>query len=409
MIDRKQFLQSGAALLGDAMLSQSALARRRPRNAKTKMPLAITMWDFSWLERRWPGAGYEDWDVALDGLKARGYNAVRIDAFPHFVAFEPQKDRLLKPVWDQQVWGSPDVNIVRILPSLIEFIGKCYKKGIKVALSSWFREDADNVRMKITSPDIMADIWLATLDAIRRAGLLEAIVYMDFCNEWPGFLWAPYLKPELEWGNWKAEASRAFMARSLAKVRQEYPDLPLLYSFDNDRVEDYLDHDLSAFDLLEHHIWAVKENDAEFYQLTGNKKINGLFDPAAYRALSLHSEKTYRARPDYWQGLLTAKIDRMAAVSRKLDKGVSTTECWAIVDYKDWPLLRWDWVKELCAVGVERAAGSGQWLAISTSNFCAPQFVGMWRDVEWHQRMTDIIRSANIHQGLHQGRIWDRL
>ncbi|MBN1791595.1 MAG: cellulase, partial [Bacteroidales bacterium] len=24
-------------------------------------PRAITMWDFSWLERRWPGAGYEDW------------------------------------------------------------------------------------------------------------------------------------------------------------------------------------------------------------------------------------------------------------------------------------------------------------------------------------------------------------
>ena len=21
---------------------------------------AVTMWDFSWLERRWPGAGYED-------------------------------------------------------------------------------------------------------------------------------------------------------------------------------------------------------------------------------------------------------------------------------------------------------------------------------------------------------------
>ena len=49
-------------------------------------PLAITMWDFSWLERRWPGAGYEDWDVALDELRARGYDAVRIDAYPHLLA-----------------------------------------------------------------------------------------------------------------------------------------------------------------------------------------------------------------------------------------------------------------------------------------------------------------------------------
>jgi hypothetical protein len=31
-------------------------------------PLAFSMWDFSWLERRWTGAGYEDWDTALDQL-----------------------------------------------------------------------------------------------------------------------------------------------------------------------------------------------------------------------------------------------------------------------------------------------------------------------------------------------------
>lgn len=44
------------------------------------------MWDFSWLERRWPGAGYENWDLALDELCERGYNAVRIDAYPHLLA-----------------------------------------------------------------------------------------------------------------------------------------------------------------------------------------------------------------------------------------------------------------------------------------------------------------------------------
>jgi hypothetical protein len=408
-MNRKQFLQSGAAIIGSALLPDALLASRGVAKSKGKAPLAIAMWDFSWLERRWPGAGYEDWDAALSALKLRGYNAVRIDAFPHFVAFQPHSDRLLKPVWDQNAWGSPDINKVRILPALIEFVGKCQKRNIKVALSSWYREDADNVRMKIVSPDIMGDIWLATLDALKRAGLIDAIVYLDFCNEWPGSLWAPYLKPQLEWGDWKAETSKAFMARSIAKVRQDYPDLPMLYSFDNDRVEDYLEHDLSSFDLLEHHIWAAKENKSEFYELTGNSKINGLFDPAAFRALILNAEKTYRDRPEYWQGLLAAKIDRIAAVSRRLNKGLSTTEGWALVDYKDWPLLKWDWVKELCATGVMRAAGSGQWLAMATSNFCGPQFLGMWRDVEWHQRMTQIIRTAPVHNGLQHGRMWARL
>jgi len=40
---------------------------------KTQQPLAIAMWDFSWLERRWPGAGFEDWDRSLNELVERGY------------------------------------------------------------------------------------------------------------------------------------------------------------------------------------------------------------------------------------------------------------------------------------------------------------------------------------------------
>jgi hypothetical protein len=52
------------------------------RNQNLTRPIAIAMWDFSWLERRWPGAGYENWSVALDELVERGYDAVRIDAYP---------------------------------------------------------------------------------------------------------------------------------------------------------------------------------------------------------------------------------------------------------------------------------------------------------------------------------------
>ena len=104
-------------------------------------PYAITMWDFSWLERRWPGAGYEDWDQALDELAERGYDAVRIDAYPHLVAADAQRSWLLKPQWDTQDWGAPTLVRVQVMPALLEFIGKCRDRGIKVGLSTWFRED----------------------------------------------------------------------------------------------------------------------------------------------------------------------------------------------------------------------------------------------------------------------------
>ena len=77
-----------------------------PEISKRKIsPRAITMWDFSWLERRWPGAGYEDWDKVLDELLERGYNAMRIDAYPHLVAENPTGKWMLNEVWNQQVWG----------------------------------------------------------------------------------------------------------------------------------------------------------------------------------------------------------------------------------------------------------------------------------------------------------------
>ena len=31
------------------------------------------------------GAGYVDWDQVLDELSERGYNAIRIDAYPHLI------------------------------------------------------------------------------------------------------------------------------------------------------------------------------------------------------------------------------------------------------------------------------------------------------------------------------------
>lgn len=77
---------------------------------------------FSWIERRWAGAGYEDWDQVLDELCMRGYNAVRIDAYPHLIDSAPEKKWLLNEVWNQQDWGSPDLNIVQVQPFLNEFI-----------------------------------------------------------------------------------------------------------------------------------------------------------------------------------------------------------------------------------------------------------------------------------------------
>lgn len=411
-MNRKEFLKS-AGLGSLALTTSGVFAAAADTNLSTtnkttkKETLAITMWEFSWLERRWAGAGYEDWNVALNELTERGYNAVRIDPFPHLLGVDPFKEWTLIPVWNQQMWGSPAINKVTILPSLTTFIAACKKRNIKVGLSSWFREDADNVRMKITSPEYMADIWIKTLHAIEKEGLLDAILYVDLCNEWPGPLWAPYLNPVLNWGEWDKPSSMEFMKKSVALVRQQYPQLPLCYSFQNERVENYTEHDVSYFDLYEHHIWMAQENNDEYYKEVGYAYDR--FTDDGYKNVVLKAEQVYRSRPEYWQKLLITKIDRISSVSRLTGKPLITTECWSLVDYKDWPLLKWDWLKELCALGVSRAAATGQWMAIATSNFCGPQFKGMWNDVYWHQQQTNIIKKAPIHEAIKKSLLYSRL
>lgn len=111
MLDRRSFLLSGTLPFVDLRLgaqppSPNSTGRSLARHIR-EHPLAITMWDFSWLERRWPGAGYEDWDQVLSELRVRGYQAVRIDAYPHLIAHGAEKTWELKPEWNQQDWAPP--------------------------------------------------------------------------------------------------------------------------------------------------------------------------------------------------------------------------------------------------------------------------------------------------------------
>ena len=416
-MERRNFLKSSAKLAVAAQLGLVSATRETFANNKmifSKMkkitPRAITMWDFSWLERRWPGAGYEDWDKVLDELMERGYNAVRIDAYPHLVAENPTKEYTLLPVWNTQMWGSPDINKVKVQPSLNEFIAKCKTRDIKVGLSSWYREDTEKVLMKIDSAQKMAENWIKTIGTIEKAGLLDTILYVDLCNEWPGDIWCPYFKndpPEKTWGFWHTEKSIQFMQSSIEIIRKQYPEIPFCYSFTGGEPKLYTEKDLSFFDLLEHHTWMAQINGGEYDKAVGYTYDR--FAPDGYKNLVLNYERVYNERKEYWQKQLINEIQLVAKSAKTAGLPLITTECWGIVDFKDWPLLKWDIIKELGELGVKTAASTGQWLAIATSNFAGPQFAGMWRDVEYHRKLTSIIKNSKVNPEIENSLLTKRL
>lgn len=361
-------------------------------------PYAIAMWDFSWLERRWPGAGYEDWDKALDELAERGYNAVRIDAYPHLVDVDPEGEWHLLPVWNQEDWGSPAKVTVQVMPSLLEFLNKARARNISVALSTWFRQDRWNARMRIRAPEDLGRVWLSVLDRVRGAGMLDSLLYIDLCNEFPIETWAPFLytsnMPHPENGNARSmnDAIVAdWMRRAIAVVKTNYPDIPCTFS-QTITLEDFRGQDVSALDFLEPHLWMTMVSD---YHQRANYEFTK-FSPLGYEKLVANSRRTYEADKDRYDTALFDSIDRLARWSRAVDRHLITTEAWALVCFKDWPGLEWNWILDLNARAAERAAATGRWIGLCSSNFAGPQFVGTWRDVAYHRRLTSIIRSARI-------------
>jgi hypothetical protein len=237
------------------------------------------------------------------------------------------------------------------------------------------------------------------LQHVRDAGLLDQILYVDLCNEFPHPKWAAYLYPRGVTAEHSraGEAMRRWMAESIASVRAEFPGLALTYSFCS-QFANWRDQDVTMLDLLENHIWMASPECTEFNEVVGFKF--DAFVPDSFDALVRNGKREYLDRQTYYDRRLFDLIDDQAAWSRASGKPLVTTECWTIIDYKDWPGLDWGWVNDLNARAVEHVVTKGRWTGIATSNFCGPQFVGAWRDVAWHRRLTDLIKSAPIDPDL---------
>ncbi len=347
--------------------------------------LAIAMWDYSYMERTWDGAGYQDIDKALDEFVLRGYNAVRIDAYPHFV-HNGNKQYGVIPARNQQDYGSPIYTKITVQPYLNNFIKKCQDRGVLVALSTWWALDDTNVYMQMNSPEAMAEAWLSTLRSIDEP-LLDNILYLDISNEFPLKAWTPFWEDSMPRGRY-SENIQQFMKQCVQVIKHHYPTLPITFS---EILLDNCHQQESYLDLIDSHMWM---SGGEFYQ-----KINynyEKFSDVGYRNLQQYGEKTYRADEQYWQQIMLNRIDQSVQQATAYNKPLVCTEGFALVQYKDFPLLNWNWILELNEIAVKHAVQSQKFYAINTSNFCQPQFVGMWKEIEWHQKLTSLIKSTTI-------------
>lgn len=399
-------------------------------------PLAITMWDSSWIRRRYRGGGFEDWDRALAELVERGYNAVRIDAFPHLIADGPDGRSVerFKDVPNQfpqffgfAMWGNPWTMYIEPRRALIEFLGKCREHGVRVGLSTWFKPTDDRRNEQIEGLDGFVRVWQETLEFIDRHGLMDTVAYLDILNEYPMghvFSWlhrsvATMAYPPGPNGGYN-ERQRdflwGFLTSAIERLRGNWPDLAISTSFTFDGFERYWEHqDLAGLDFLDVHIWlnyfptfAALTDYATTIERHGNPHSlfreerggnayaeNARLIPADYDYDLTYAAAlvAWRTRKGEWVGEFERAIGRVVAAAEPAHLHVGQTEGWGMVNWLDHPLLGWAIHRETAEAATAIATRRGYTFDCS-ANFCHPHFLGFWDDAEWHRGITSTIRSG---------------
>jgi hypothetical protein len=394
--------------------------KEQVRISQLQNPVAIAMWDYSWILRHHRYGEFENWDKVLEELADRGYNAIRIDAMPQFVAAGTHgktevEFRSVKNDWTPSLWGNDFTMSFRPREALLEFLPKCKTYGIKVGLASWFLRHGTDRRDIFLEKGGLLRSWDETLSFLNNNDLLENVIYVDLLNEYPNWHGYDWFKNEMNkrtdikqfiLDNPEANVSAEdpdesksrynqlqqkfyndFLQLLLLPLQQKYPSLEFFTSLDS--AIDLKQIDLSGFQALDYHIW---------FEHTGRM-------PGLVNIRSRNQSQDYRQVYDdiirFWMDNKTSLIDWMDGRISDISKTASennivcgNTEGWGPIMWFDHPELDWKWVKESADICVDLAIKHDNYKFICTSNFTHPQFKGMWEDVKWHRQITDRINQG---------------
>jgi hypothetical protein len=286
---------------------------------------------------------------------------------------------------------------------LVQFIAKCQERGVYVGLSTWFVQSEPNRNERIEGADELVRVWDETLQLLQENDCLKSVIYVDILNEYPyyhGFTWLQKMMdtmkepkhPERNFNDKQTFFYRNLIDHVIVQLKSKWITLDFFSSQTNNVWEDDKDMDYSQFALLDIHLWLVLCDDFN--------KDTGYF-PHMHEAssdkewLATHTkmmEKWQRNKAQYvaW---MDNKMKVMAQTAEKWRLPLGNTEGWGPIYWEEHPDLEWDFVKEAGEIGAHLGAKYGYAFNCS-SNFCHPYFKGMWDDISWHKKVTDIIKGG---------------
>ncbi|HVK97213.1 MAG TPA: cellulase-like family protein [Flavisolibacter sp.] len=427
-MERRSFVKNialgtGSLLAGPFVSAASPFAdesfgKKKPLH-KLKKPLAMVMWDFSWILRHHRYGEFENWKKVLEELADRGYDALRLDIMPQYIAADTdgkitEEFRSVKNGCAPAKWGNDYTMSFRPREALLEFLPLCKKYGFRVALSTWFTNHNTGPRGIFSEEGGVLRAWTETLTFLQQHGLLDDnIIYIDLLNEYPKYHGFDWIRKELGLrGNieeYKLNNPSAFVPDDLnmgkgsgynplqqkflddfakdlvRKLKAKFPQYPYTMSVTYTTPLETVD--VSEYGTLDYHLWFTAAADIPHWRALGGIDQSKDNRPAFQELLRFWEEK----KPEMTQWMDNA-ITRVATKARLHNITAGNTEGWGPVGWLDHPELNWNWVKEAADIAVELAKKHDNYKYICSSNFTHPQFKGIWEDIKWHRRITSRIK-----------------
>jgi hypothetical protein len=425
-MERRKFIKSSAlgsgTVLFPALLgcSRSSGIRDNPDMVPISLqqkPLAIAMWDFSWILRHHRYGEFEDWDRVLEGLVKRGYNAIRIDAMPQLVAADADgtitdEYRCVKDGWTPSLWGNDYTTTIRPREALLEFLPKCKQHGVRVGLATWFMAHGSGRTAIFSEEGGLRRAWTETLAFLDQNELFDNVIYVDLLNEYPFWHGYDWLKeglnersdiqrfklnhpeanlPDVEnqgadgFNQIQKQFYNEFITGLIKTLKKDYPRIDFFASLDSGMP--LSDIDISRFSAIDYHIWFAHHGSIPgLNQISSRDQKQDL--SSIYHNLLQHWTE-HKASLIDWMDHRLATISGMAA---KFQIPCGNTEGWGPIFWYDHPELDWKWVREAAEICIDLALKHDNYKFLCTSNFTHPQFSGMWDNIEWHREMTRKIK-----------------
>jgi hypothetical protein len=358
--------------------------------------LALASWDHAWLTRNDARQGpYRQLPACLDALVDRGYNGLRIDAFPHLIAARP--DGI---VIDRYEVRPPDRALIQVNPrrGLLELAGQARSRGIRLWLTSRFLLDTQSRRSFIRRPQDFIDVWSQTLDLLKREGLLDTVVAVDFCHHFPlppaafgasRHIFRSHPLNKLAqlgiWSRGTEQRAEQYLLEIPRSLRTLFPSVAFGVSAGTATERHLRALDTSELDFLDCHLWL---NDDPGFAVASGSLLKSAAPALVAGLQNRVAGLAWRAGREQWQRHLGERIRQLHDFSRvrRMTPAIGAGFVRLVNEHN----ADWEWVQEVCEFAIDQALDSGV-LALCPAIQARPHGGGLWDNIDWQRALNNRI------------------